>query len=106
MSSIIKVDAIQNQSGTSAINIDSSGRITTPPVPCFHVYNDNQNFSSTSLSKWGANVALVNNGNHFDLSADRFTAPVSGHYFMAWHALFRNVASGFRVWWYKNGAIY
>tara|TARA_Y100000356_G_C11069292_1_gene188086 strand:+ start:21 stop:533 length:513 start_codon:yes stop_codon:yes gene_type:complete len=99
------VQNIKHTNGTTAQTIDSSGRVLTPSVPCFHVYNDSQNFSSTSVSKWEANVAVINNGSNFDLSNNRFTAPVAGHYFMAWHALFRNVASGFRVWWYKNGAI-
>jgi hypothetical protein len=105
MASELHVDAIKHSGGTSALTIDSSGRVTQPQVPCFHVYNDDTNFSSTSVSKWTANVSVVNNGNHFDLSNNRFIAPVAGNYYMAWSALFRDVSSGFRVWWYKNGAI-
>jgi hypothetical protein len=99
------VQNIKHTNGTTAQTIDSSGRVTLPSAPCFHVYNDDTNFSSTSVSKWTPNVALVNNGSHFDLSNNRFIAPVAGHYYMVWSALFRNVSSGFRVWWYKNGAI-
>ena len=106
MASELHVDAIKHSGGTSAMTIDSSGRVLSPNVPCFHVYNDDTNFSSTSLVKWTANVAVVNNGNGFDLSNNRFVAPVAGHYYMAWSALFRSVTSGFRVWWYKNGGIY
>ena len=106
MASELHVDSIKHSGGTSAMTIDSSGRVTQPQVPCFHVYNDDTNFSNTSVSKYTVNVAVVNNGSGFDLSNNRFVAPVAGHYFMAWHGLFRNVSSGFRVWWYKNGAIY
>ena len=106
MSSILKVDTIQNTGGTTGLTIDSSGRAKLPNVPCFHVYNDNTNFSSTSVSKWTANVTVIDNGNNFDLTNNRFVAPVAGHYYMAWSALFRTVTSGFRVWWYKNGGIY
>ena len=106
MASELHVDSIKHSGGTSAMTIDSSGRVLTPSVPCFHVYNNDTNFSSTSVSKWTANVALINNGNNFDLSNNRFVAPVAGHYYMVWSALFRNVSSGFRVWWYKNGSAY
>ena len=35
MTSIIKVDEIQNKNGTTAITIDSSGRILQPAKPVF-----------------------------------------------------------------------
>jgi len=112
MTSTIKVQNIKHTNDTAAMTVATDGKvnfpqiITNPSIPCFHVYNDSTNFTSTSLAKWGVNEAIVNNGNYFDLGNDRFVAPVAGHYYMAWSALFRNVTSGFRVWWYKNGSIY
>ena len=112
MTSTIKVQNIKHTNDTAAMTVATDGKvnfpqiITNPSIPCFHVYNNNANFSSTSVSKWTPNVAMVNNGNNFDLTNNRFTAPVAGHYHMAWFALFRNPTSGFRVWWYKNGAAY
>ena len=105
MASIIKVNTIQDATNSNtAISVDSTGRVTVPNVPCFYVYNNDTNFSGASWQKWGANVAVTNNGSHFDLSNDRFTAPVAGNYFMSWHSLARNTGSGMRVAWYKNGA--
>lgn len=62
MTSVLKVDNIQNSSGTSAISIDSGGRplIANGKVPCFHVYR------STNQSLSGSTVTtVIYDANHF-----------------------------------------
>ena len=43
MTSVLKVDNIQNSSGTSALSIDSSGRVNQPQKPAFFLQGGNNN---------------------------------------------------------------
>ena len=83
MSSVLKVDTIQNSSGTTGLTIDSSGRMNLPNQIVFsahtvspsngtvtNTYNTNLLFSNVSL----------NDGNHFNNSTGYFTCPVAGNY--------------------------
>tara|TARA_R100000406_G_scaffold73387_1_gene53682 strand:- start:273 stop:785 length:513 start_codon:yes stop_codon:yes gene_type:complete len=91
MSSILKVDAIQNANGTSAISIDSSGNLTAPGNldltgyvknnnPCFHV-KDNATYTSGVLFSGSSNLQIpINVGNHFLGSNGTFSAPFQGIY--------------------------
>jgi len=84
MSSVLKVDAIQNTAGTSALTIDSSGRVTKPQHPSFMV-NYNVTWESLALNAvvpfdTDSGGALFNNGNHFNTSTNAFVAPVAGVY--------------------------
>ena len=84
MSSVLKVDAIQNTAGTSAMTIDSSGRVLKPVIPSFMVSaagtwvamstGDKVPFDTDSGNQ------LFNNGNHFNTSSNAFVAPVAGLY--------------------------
>ena len=80
MTSIIKVNNIQNSSGTSALSIDGSGRITTPQLPFFHVTRFN---SGGSISIGGVitfDSPTTNQGNHWNTSGNYFLVPVNGVY--------------------------
>ena len=60
------------------LNVDSSGRVTTPNQPfCSVAYTDG-NISSAQAIDF--NVVTENNGNHYNSSNGRFTAPTAGHY--------------------------
>ena len=84
MSSILKVDEIQNTGGTTGLTIDSSGRVLKPVIPSFMV---SRNATWEALST-GDVVAfdtdsggqLFNNGSHFNTSTNAFVAPVAGLY--------------------------
>lgn len=78
MSSIIKVDQIQNAAGTTGLTIDSGGRVSTPVRPAFYWTK-----TSTQTATAPADVVIwdsskLNVGNHFN--NQRFTAPVAGVY--------------------------
>ena len=69
----------QNVSGFNPMNIDTSGRVTTPYQPAFVVSNSsNVNVSSDSVINW--NQVDVNIGSHFNTSNNRFVCPVAGVY--------------------------
>ena len=88
MSSILKVDTIQNTGGTTGLAIDSSGRVTQPSMPAWRI-GVSSNYTVTN----GQNAHTAIN---FDLTSDttrRFftqngitvssgvvTVPVSGIY--------------------------
>jgi hypothetical protein len=85
MTSIIKVDNIQNSSGTSAISVDSNGVVTKGTLPAFNVgLTGDENFSSHStwhtISNWvdSETNAFVQGG--MSLSSGVITVPVTGVY--------------------------
>ena len=71
--------------GSTALEIDSSGRVTMPSQPAFYAYttNDGQSSdtyltSSSSSTNW---AEAFDNGNNF--SDGVFTAPVAGKYYFS-----------------------
>ena len=85
MTSILKVDSIQNAAGTAAMTIDSSGRILQPARPAFHVHKNGTQQSlgsSTSAVEVTWSNAVLDVGNHFDFSDNSYVVPVTGNYFI------------------------
>ena len=85
MTSILKLDNIQNASGTSAISIDSGGRILTPARPAWSAYLSIQ--QSTTDYTIAAPVPF--DTEDFDIGGNLtvdttngavFTAPITGLY--------------------------
>ena len=86
----VKTDAIKNQAGTSAIAIDTSGRLTIPKVPAFKCrgYGAIQNAATVN----GVSVATgtdiiynyqvvdINRDSAFNNSTGIYTVPVAGLY--------------------------
>ena len=114
MTSVIKVDSIQNSSGTSALSIDSSGNVATQQAmypkglsywPAFVAgfsrdpsdwigvgSNDLVAFDTTS------GTDAFDNGSNFNTSTSLFTAPVDGLYRFDFnvYTLENNTVSQFR----------
>jgi hypothetical protein len=94
--------ALQNN-GTTGLNIDASGRVTTPLQPAFNAVRNGSsgNLSvgtssgSPTIVSW--DTTTLNTGTCFSTATNRFTAPVAGTYlFMAsisWY-----LASGNERW--------
>lgn len=89
-------------SGTVKMEIDSSGRVTMPLQPRFHVYGPSSGTSSSTLLY--QNI-LVNNGNHYSTVTGRFTVPVNGTYMFFWSAIGSSTNDVYRYKIYKNGAM-
>ena len=112
MTSVLKVDNIQNSSGTSALSIDSSGRVTQPVVPAFRLEVDGQSFTSsgtkdvlldTTVDSAGTNgrrfmqggIALAN-------SNSRVSVPVTGVYQFNINCRVDGVGTGYLVFYLKH----
>ena len=97
--SILKVQELQHTNGTSAMTIDTAGRVNRPNKCFFHVYIDssggNPGTGGTS-DRVPFTAALHNEGNHFTLDATnpRFTAPIAGVYQFNWLLNLYNVTAG------------
>jgi len=110
MSSVLKVDAIQNTAGTSALTIDSAGRVNAPALPRVSVGHSTNNNLAYSVGDQYVTASTITNritpvGITFDGSNGRFTLPVAGDYYVS----FFNMAEGGSgaVEWgvYLNGTI-
>jgi hypothetical protein len=86
---------------TERVRITKEGYITNPARPCFDVAKDNGAVSSTNAIVF--NVVNVNNGSHYDTSNGRFTAPVTGTYFLYYGGIKNNTNSVVRIKLLKNG---
>ena len=86
-------------SGAERLRIDSSGRVTMPNHPAFSVYHT---VAVPSNSYVVHNSVLLNNGNYFNTSNGRFTAPVAGSYMFYATGLVQPTGGTSRMRLYKN----
>jgi len=102
MSSTIKVDNIQNAAGTSAMTIDSTGRILTPARPAFFATRTGTTVSVGS--DYVFDNVVTNIGSHYSSSTGKFTAPIAGIYLFGANilAMDNTNANGFII--VKNNA--
>jgi hypothetical protein len=107
MTSIIKVDEIQNTGGTTGLTIDSSGRVLNPNVVAWNAYKN------TIQTASGANEVVtwvgttLNEGSGFQTSGpnvNKFVAPVAGVYFCGCTWLSDNDSNHHDVRLQKNGS--
>jgi len=106
MSSILKVDTIQNTGGTTGLTIDSAGRMLTPARPAFHAKKSGsaawQTLGGTSQVTIPLDATTYNVGGHYNTSNYRFVCPVAGIYFF--HAqIYHDANSYFQVRLKLNG---
>ena len=83
------------------MNIDSSGRVTMPNQPAFHVYRTTTVASGSYITH---NVYPVNNGGYYNSTNGKFTAPVAGHYMFYATGLTQPTGNTSRMKLVKNGS--
>jgi len=134
MSSIIKVDTIQNQSGaniisesSNTITLGASGDTITVPsgatlnvngtvgtfsgqnYPAFRAYGDpSQSIPNTVATKIEFNQETFDTDGNYDTSNYRFIPQVAGKYFFyasVRMAGFTTAVTNFQVYLYKNGSL-
>ena len=102
MSSILKVDTIQNTGGTTGLTIDSSGRLGVPnPIIFYARKTDSNNYTTVGTIVW--NVSIIDTASAYNTSTGLFTCPKAGYYEVQWMYLSR--FSGYlRTTAQKNGS--
>lgn len=85
MTGILKVDQIQNNTGTNVMTFDTAGNasaaglITKPNLPYFLVQSQHVDVTYTNQVIPYSNV-IVDQGNNYDTTNYCFTAPITGVY--------------------------
>lgn len=80
MTSELRVSTIAAVGGTSAMTIDSSGRVLRPASTLVVFDATTVSGGNVTSGTIPFNTAAVNLGNHFNTSTYKFTAPVDGVY--------------------------
>ena len=85
MTSIVKVNQIQDGGGNAIITSDGSGNITTQNVlantPAFIAYNSaDQSISNTTYTVYQYNTKVLDTDNAFNTSTYTYTVPSAGKY--------------------------
>ena len=85
MTSIIKVDQMQNTVGDTALIIDNGGRVLQPTKPAFKAYNNANAWQAIGNSGVWYTLTFPtqdhNIGGHYDTGTYTFTCPSTGVYF-------------------------
>ena len=82
MASILKVENISHTNGTSALTIDSSGRVLQPAKPAFRaVSTGSWTIPNSTFTIFPGNSAVFNIGSAYNTGTYKFTAPVAGVYY-------------------------
>jgi hypothetical protein len=104
MASELHVDAIKHSGGTSAMTIDSSGRVLQPSVPAFRVgFSSNQTISSTGNNTlaWDQGISSETESCYsqggFSWSSGIVTVPVAGIYHFSITLRIDSIGSGYLV---------
>ena len=105
----VKVDTIQNTSGTGALTIDSGGNVFKTQKAGFYArgYAGYANKTSThsSLHAWYFTDVEYNIGNHFDNNSSTggvFVAPKAGIYLISGGIGYKSAVGYHGLYYYKN----
>ena len=102
----VKTDAITDPAGTSALTIDSTGRILQPAKPSFFAHGTSTSWQS--LSSGGVVTELDatdhNIGTCYDTSNGKFTAPVTGVYCLQFNLYVKQSSNSASFSVYHNGS--
>ena len=108
MTSVLKVDNIQNSSGTSAISIDDNGVVTKPVIPAFFARNSTATSLGTEqnpvIYNTTSTTGCFNQGGHYSTTTGKFTAPVAGIYCFSAQFYSNNEVSA-QMYWYVNSGV-
>ena len=103
MASILKVNTIQDATNsTTAISVDTAGRVTTPARPSFFAYENSGGNVTAATNTIPYATTHHNTGSHYETSTSTFTAPVAGLYYFD-HNFFSGSSTTTRSGYYKNG---
>ena len=108
---------IDSSATADSVQIDSSGRLIENSKITFLAWKDTsaQSISGTTWTKVTLDTVASpgwNVGSHFDTSTSRFTAPISGMYFISYNVQFGSASNGYlysgirinqAVWFYGDG---
>ena len=98
----LEVDTIKNTSGTTALTIDSNGRLgVSNPIIFYGRKNNVDSYTTIGTIVW--NVSMVDTANAYNTSTGLFTCPKAGHYEIHWNYLQRAVGY-LRTTAQKNGS--
>lgn len=77
----LEVTTIKDKTNSNtAMSIDTSGRVTTPQLPFFHVIKSNSGGSISVNGIITFDSPTTNQGNHWNTSGNYFLVPVAGVY--------------------------
>jgi len=107
MSSILKVDTIQNTGGTSGLTIDSNGFVL-PKAVAFSAYmSGTQSISASTWTKVTFNTEEYDTASQYDHSNSKFQPTIGGYYqinaALAW---MDGASTAALSRFYKNGSNY
>jgi len=97
------VQNIKHTNGTSAMTIDSSGRVLTPVRPAFFARATSHVTASGIIV---FDTATYNLGSHYNTSNGKFTCPVAGLYLFNFKCLFNTPDSDSHANLHINGSNY
>ena len=102
MSSILKVDTIQNTGGTTGLTIDSAGRLLKPGLPFGQATCGGSAISSGAKITLDQNI-ISGGGLTVDQTNERMIVPVAGLYASGYHHLADNNTNTIGIEMRKNG---
>ena len=86
------------------LTISSDGYVTKPNLPAFVAEANNSGGYTSTSGAFPANYANHNQGNHYNTSNYRFTAPLDGVYLFTFSSLSSNTSNTSRPQFFVNGS--
>ena len=96
MTGILKVDQIQNNTGTAAITVDSGGGIRPLNTPIFWVWRSTAYTLTNGHTNMIYDKVDIDNRSAYNNSTGMYTVPVAGIYEFGWAAIASNEHTTYR----------